>query len=515
MISLPIPETVESVTRPVMLDVVRQLMTLTGISKKTNIVYFGDLERSKQLNSAIGASDEKDDPNTFAHNDKISIEVAETYFNELGHQDAVERPENLLVFQDAPLSIVMKPIYAQMEATVSIRFRANNKTLAMQWRDFVKARLTQSFKRELYLHNVTYSFGIPEECLYILKELHRLRENVAGFGEDFDTYFANHRTPKMTTVRNLSATAQLWSVPETQTRIQGWFDWELPEEAQKDADGTTYTVAFNYKFRYARPTRIEMIYPIMVHNQLLDAKYRDTPLTDPSDVEKSYAMTARIFRSFEGGQWDCKQIQDFGFSIPAFDEFWPKMVPNDTRRLLTVLFTLDDTNPHQFLNLGDLKSRQLHPDILEYIRSEREYLTVPGLSAIHLALYKNEFLIANNPAPFNVDADLNVVGLLSTNLRVQHHLRISLFTDWQSLRGGALQRMQDHGRAAILMLMAIDPSLKDRGLLPVLIDDNFVSKTSLLIAINNLRPTKNILTPGPTGMMYTVQSMFQETFAVE
>jgi len=509
MIKLPIPETTESVTRPVMLDVLRQIMQLTGISNKTNITYFGDLERSKQLNSAIGETD-KDDPNTFAHNDKVSIEVAENYYSDLVVNDAVERPENLLIFQDAPLSIVMKPMYKQMEATITIKYRTQNENQAIQWRDYVKSRITQ--KRELYLHNVSYAFGIPEECLYILRELHALRENVAGFGEDFDTYFANHRTPKMTVLSNLSGSAKLWAVPETQTRIQGWFDWgEAPEKSTRDGDGGTYTVSFSYQFRYARPSEIFMAYPIVVHNQVIPKKLREELLEDHNDIEKTYAMTSRIFRSFEGAVWSDQQRQDFGFSVPRFDEFWPRMVPNNTRRMLTVLFTLDPENPRLFMNVATIKGRQFDPDILEYMRAEREYLPKSSMSAIHFGLYKNDFLIDADPLPFMIDENLNVLGKLSLNYRVQHHLRISLFIDWQSLRGGALQRLQDHGRAAIKMLLAIDPSLKDRGLLPVLIDDNFVSKTSLLIAIHNLRPVISPTASGPNGLMQTVQTLFVES----
>jgi hypothetical protein len=509
MIKLPVPETTESVTRPVMLDVVRQLMVLTGISKKTNIVYFGDMERSKQLNSAIGES-EKDDPNTFAANDKITIEISENYYSDLVVNDAVERPENLLVFQDAPLSITVKPIYKQMDANISFKYRTKNENEAIQWRDYIKSRITQ--KSELYLHNVSYAFGIPEECIFILKELHRLRENVAGFDEDFETYFAKHRTPKMTMLTNLNGTAKMWAVPETQTRIQGWFDWgEAPEKATRDGDGGTYTVSFNYIFRYARPSEVYMMYPIVVHNQMLDKKFRDVKLEDHNDLETVASMNSRLFRSFEGALWSDKQVQDFGFSVPSYDEFWPAMTARNTRRLLTLLFTLDQMNPRLFMNIGTVKNRQFHPDILAYIRAEREYLAKPAMSAINIGLYKNEFLIDHDPVPFTIDADLNVVGKLSINWRVQHHLRISLFTDWQSLRGGALQRLQDHGRAAILMLLAIDPTLKQRGFLPVLIDDNFVSKTSLLIAIQNMQPMETPVFMGPTGMMYTVQTVFVET----
>lgn len=505
MILLPIPETTESVTRPVMLDIMRQVMQLTGISSKTNIVYFGDVEKSKQLNSAINS--QGDDPNGFAHNEKVQIEVSETFIADRVPGEQIFGPDNYLIFHDAPLNIVMKPVYAQIEALIQVKYRAVSRNQAIQWRDTIKARISQ--KRNINIHNATYNYGVPLEMLAILQELHRLRENVAGYGVDFDTYFDGLRDPRMTVVTNMSGAAKMWVVPETQTRIQGWFDWELPEEPQRDGPGETHTISFTYKFSYARPDEIAMIYPIMVHNQLLGQKYRDVPLQDHNDLQKAYAFTTRVLENFAGAKGEEGQAVEFGYAIPTFDEFMPQTVPLHSRRLVTVLFTIDPNNPSLFLNLGDLGQKQFSPEILEYMRAEHEYLTKPGMSAINVALYKNEFLIEPNPPAIQVDADLNVIGLSEPNLRVQHHIRVGLLTDLQLLKGGALQRLQDHGQAAIQILQAIDPTLEPRGFMPKLIGDNFVSKTSLLIAINNARPTKSPINGLPN--MNHVQVMFVET----
>ena len=505
MIQLPIPETTETVMRPVALEVVRQLMQITGLSPKTNIAFFGELEQNKQLNSAIGA--EGDDPNKFAHNDKITLEVSEVFSPDRVPNEAVFNPENLLIFNDDALDISMRPVYAWMDASISVKYRASNKNQAIQWRDYMKSKISRN--QTLNLHKVSYSFGIREELLYVLKELHRLRENVAGYGESFDEYFKANRAPSMTQLTNQSGTASLWVVPETQVQVQGYFDWELPEESVKDGSGEAVTTSFTYKFFYARPTEVAMIYPIVVHQQLLDQKFRDVPLEDHNDVRTSKSIIGRVFGAFQSDTPTQEQLLEYGYSIPTFDEHRPKMIPKTTRRLITGLVTIDDATSHYLLNLGALGERQFTPDVLAYMRAEYLNLTKPGLCVFNVALYKNEFLIAFDPPAIIIDADLNVDTVNPPDLRVQYHVRISLLTDLELLRNQALFRLQDHGRAAQQILLAIDPTLKERGFLPPLIGDNFVSKTSLLIAIANIRPRMYPATA--SAQFFTVQTLFVQT----
>lgn len=505
MIQLPIPETTETVMRPVALEVVRQLMQITGLSSKTNIAFFGELEQSKQLNSALGA--EGDDPNKFAHNDKITLEVTEVFSPDRVPNEAVFNPENLFIFHDTALEISMRPVYAWMDASIAVKYRASNKNQAIQWRDYMKSKISRN--QTLNLHKVSYSFGVREELLYILKELHRLRENVAGYGDSFDDYFKANRTPKMTQLTNQSGTASLWVVPETQVQVQGYFDWDIPEESVKDGSGEAVTVSFTYKFFYARPTEVAMIYPIVVHQQLLDQKFRDTPLEDHTDVEASQSVIGRVFDRFQSQTPTYEQTLEYGYTIPTFDEHRPKMIPNATRRLVTGLVTIDDPDSRHLLNLGELGERQFAPDILTYMRAEYANLNKPGLCMFNVALYKNEFLISFDPPAIVIDADLNVNTVNVPDMRVQYHIRVGLLTDMELLRNQALFRLQDHGRAAQQILLAIDPSLKERGYLPPLIGDNFVSKTSLLVAIANIRPRRH--PASASAQFFTVQNLFVQT----
>lgn len=484
-----------------MLDVIRQVMEITGISPKTNIVYYGELERGKQLNSALSQR-VGDDPNKFAHNDRISLEVNEVFDTDRIPNEQVFGAQNLLIFEDPPLNIIMKPIYAAMDASVTVHFRADNKNAAIQWRDHMKAKISQ--RRDINIHDITYSYGIPKEFIYILTELHRLRENVAGYGDTFDKYFEEHRHPKITKLTNQSGDAELWVVPETQCRVQGWFDFELPDEPSKDGEGDTWLISFTYKFRYDRPTNIAFVYPLMVHNQVLDKRFRDDPVQDQDDVIKSYAMGTRTLVPFEGGHDAFNYTHRVGYAMPTFDEFMPQSIPLRTMRLLTIMFTLDEADPMNFLNLTQLGERKFTPEIVEYMKAEAPYLTKPHASMITLSLYRNEILI--DPSPFVVDSQLNVRGTTNPQFRLQHHLRISLLTDLFFLKGKALDRLAEHGKAAIQMLEAIDPTLKERGFMPELLGTNYVTRQSLLRASENIIPGD--APRGRMALFNTVQVLF-------
>lgn len=502
-ILLAVPEMTECVTRPVIFDVVRQLIDITGLPTNINILYAGDGDKAKQLGSAIGMKD-GDDPNKFSFNDKITIEIEERVGEARVLGEPVYGPGNLLIFEDAPLQIVMKPVYCLTDTIVHVKYRASNKNAAIYWRDTIEAKLRQ--RRDINMHTLTYSYNIPPEMLYILQQLHTLRENVAEYGETYDQYFEGHRHPRMTYQTNLNASALLWSVPETQMRVQGVFDFDLPDNGSSEDDGATWTISFSYKFTYQRPTEIAMFYPLVVHNQLIPSNLRPESVQSEDDVIQAHALSTRVLVPFEN-HVDQAVKREEGFSIPSFDEFMPASIPIQTMRLLTVLFTIDQTNPQLFLSLKDLGTKKFSDDILQYLADEADYLTKPYLSAIMVSFYRNEYLI--DPTPLRITKDLDVFGTTDINLRHQHHVRIGLVKDLFLLKGNALERLRSHGRAAIQILDTIDPSLKERGLLPPLIGDNYISKTSLLMAMENIRPGNR--PRGYTIKFGTVQSLIVET----
>jgi hypothetical protein len=176
-------------------------------------------------------------------------------------------------------------------------------------------------------------------------------------------------------------------------------------------------------------------------------------------------------------------------------------------RVLTVLFTIDEVNPDFYLSLKELGSKQFTPEILAYLAAEAQYLTRPYESAIMVSFYRNEHLI--NPTPLTINRELELRGTGGINLRHQHHVRISLVQDLHLLRNGAIERLREHGRAAIQILDALDPSLRKRGFLPAIIGDNYITKTGMLLAIENMLPSKRL--PGQYVYNATVQTLIVST----
>lgn len=497
----PVPEMTESVTRPIMFDVMRQLIEMTDLPRKINILFNGDSEKAKQLGSSIDLNPQ-DDPNKFAANDKITIEVEESYGPERFMTEPIFGPHNLFIFHDQALEIAMKPTYSSTNVTIMVKYRANNKNAAIRWRDMIKSRIAQ--RREGQVHNLTYSYQIPLEYLAILEHLHSMREKVDGYGDTFEQYWAANRHPKITELTNMAGLSSTWSVPETQMQVQGWFDFETPEVGGKDGEGDTWTISFAYKFNYERPVQMAMEYPLMIHNQLLSKKYRPPPQVTEDDVLKTYAAGTRVMSHWAYGGGVIQAAARDGYALPSYDEFIPASVPINTMRIITAMIAVDKDNPTLFWSLKNMGTKEFTPEMLAYLTAEAPYLTQPYRSAISVNFYRNSLLI--DPTPLRVDANLDIYATTDINLRMQHHIRVSLVSDWFILNPAALERLREHGQACIQMLEALDPSLRARGYMPALIGDNYISKPSLLVALENLRPHDR-----PTArahVMNTVQTLF-------
>jgi hypothetical protein len=500
IILLPVPDPIESITRPVVFDVVRQLMEITGLSSKTNMSFPGDTEKTKQLGSSI--SSHGDDPNKFAYDEKISIEIEEIYNPDRLINEAVYGPQNLLIFEDVLLKLVMKPVYSGTDLNISVKYRAANRTAALRWRDMIKMRMGQF--RDINMHDLTYHYAIPPEMLYILKEIHTMRETVAPYGDSYEKYFKEHATPIITELTNMNGSAKVIAVPEVQMQVQGWFDFEVPDAGSKEDESEAWYTSFTYKLRYDRPIGVVMTYPLIVHNQVLPQKLREKPVPTEDDVLKSYSQSVRVLNHFYQGRQVADYVHRVGYSIPTYDEWLPKSVPNDTIRLLTLLITIDAANPTLFLNLRDLGQKKFSSEILVWMMEEAQYLTRPYASPMMVTFYRNEFQIG--PTPLRINANLDVIATTPIMLRDEHHIRISIVTDLTMLPEVAIARLRKHGTAALQILEVIDPTLIDRGFMPKVQKGNYITRADMINAIDHIRPMK------PHGNWLMLQQTVQKFF---
>ncbi len=459
---LEVPSTESSTARPVTLEIIRQVMKATGIDKDTTVLYPSEEEEEAQLGSRIGDDGEK---NKFIANTKIIADIEEEYIRDRILTSAVYRPENNFIFMDNALSTYIKPVYTSTEVTINFRFRAANKMLARRWRDDIKNRI--SMMRDVTVHTVDYHYLIPPEFIYILQEIHRLREAQEGYGEDFENYFKANSTQSLTSLTNLSGSKDAWAISETQQRIQGWFDFEgVPEMGSKENDSNAWTISFAYKFRYDKAVACAMHYPLMIHNQPLSKKFRDSKSPyELEDHQRSYSLSAFEMSFFEKNPRNPANMSITGLGIPEVDDFIPAQVLPKTIRVLTALVKLSADNKRTLLDLSQLGKYKLDDIFMDFLKnSEAVYVHKPYASIIHVSVYRgvnivpDRFVTMNNQAVVSVTEDLN--------LRDYHHVRLGLCSDLTYLSEEAINRLREHGCAFRLIMSVIEPRLVEEGLLP-------------------------------------------------
>ncbi len=435
-----VPNTKESVLRPIVLEIVRQLEWLTLIGTKTPITFPDEHETQYQPGSTI--DDKPHEQGSISSDRRIYIEVDEDYDPANIYATAVAAEEHIPIFVDDKLGITMKPIYSPTNVRIAFRYKARSKTAALRWRDDIRTRT--STMRDINVHSVSYHYLIPEQFLDILKEVHRLRENQGGYGEDWPTYMASNGSTRITRVGNMSGQQSAIGVAETQTRIVGYFDFEYaPDKGDKEDDTPSWVTTFTYTLRFDKPIEVNLKYPAVIHNQVLSTKYRpDAQAFDEDQQWRSYSKSAANFKHFEM-QDQHKGVNGFPttLAIPRFDEFLSDSIVSGTYGVFTALCGVTPTEKRELLNLKELVDANLHPEIIRFLEeSEWPYICKPYASILHCSLYRGFHLASHGN--MECRANLDIYSKVDLSIRTSHRIRFSIVDDIGLLDPAALERLR-------------------------------------------------------------------------
>lgn len=458
VVDVTLPDVSQSVMRPIVFDVIRQVQSITKIDSKAKIFYPGETNKMQQGGTSI---DDRNRDAVMSSNQIVFIEVEEDYDLEALSTTAVNYQEQLSVFNDARVSTKITPIYVDSGVTIHFRYRTRSKTEALRWRDDIRIRV--SAMRDINLHKFTYHYLLPEQCIQLLSTIHHLRENVAGYGESFEEWVKSNATNRLTLIGDLTNKNARLGISETQMRIVGTYGFDgVPEKPERDDATGTWTISFSYKFTYNRPAACMMSYPVMVHNQLIPPEYvsfnTEVP-NDPTKVDKSFSISMNAMNHFEQQSVLGKQMRPGYFiRIPDHDEFTIPEPPPYTGTIFTALCESDLETKLDLLNLNELGDIILDPDILDFIaKSEYPYITKLYNSILQLSLYRGNFLAGNEG--LSCDSSLNVRTNHVQDLRIVHHVRFSIVTNPTILTADALQRLRSYPKAFVKIVTCINESL--------------------------------------------------------
>ena len=476
-----IPDTYNAITRPVIIEVARNLMEVMGLPNDTSLQFLGASDSGIQPGSTLTKPKEN---NSFPHTNKITIEASEQYIEDRVLATAVKRKENKVFFIDPELRVSLYPVYVGTEITLSVRFRAQDRVTAERWRDEFRIRTSQG--RGELLHNLNYNYGIPPQYLTILSEIHTLRENVAGYGEDIQTWVRKCITNKVTKLTTQAGTEPTLVIGEQQVGVLGWFEFVAnPETGAKAGEGGAWETGFDYKFVYDKVIATAFNYPLTVHNQLLDERLR--PHKAVYDLVQEYrapSLTGHVTEQYNKIFKDERKTGLGGVSIPDFDEWVPKYVQPFTTTILSALMVVDLDDPKNLLNLGELGDFQLDPDILTFMSGEAKYMNLTNQSIFHVSLFNWEYPL--NDTSITVDENLNVTSRLNLNPRNQYHFRLALSSDFTVLSKGAIERLRNNPDAFFEIIKILDPAFSQTCYTPFYERLGFSPETKLLALFESL-----------------------------
>lgn len=436
---MTLDEMTQSVIRPVIIDIVDQIRLITKLPKNTPLIFPGDIGISKQPGSAV---EDIGREAKFSSTEHVFIEAEWEHDMPSINTTAIAHLEHLPLFNDTKLNFVIKPIYSTVNFRLNLTYKTNSKTNALRWRDDV--RVNVSNMRDMNVHDVSYHYLIPYPILDLIKHIHSLREKQAGYGDSLSNYVQRSAPGSLTVITDAVGKNKRLAVKETQTRILGLFDFEGQPEKPQRGDHEQWTITIGYKFSLEVPTSIIALYPLSVHNQLIDYKYIESINLQPnlSGINKVGSKSVFSFNEIETQVLLQKEIdEDKPILYPPDDYFKPINWPFKAAEILTMLTLISPNDKRFLLDLNDIDPLEIEPSILKYIKEqEYSFCTKPYSSIFLFSLFEDGQLISGNNISLNQKLELSLT--VDGEIRRCYHVRFSIITDISILDNIVFERLK-------------------------------------------------------------------------
>lgn len=493
-----IAETTQAITRPVVMDAIKLLKDYTGIGRDVEIQVFTGANAAATPGSVLNNG----------NGDKVRFDshakVYADYTERVKETEILTIPTNwrdaVPYFLDESLEIFMRPIYAQAEVVLSIRYRCPNEAAAQRWINDITTRM--AMERSNLPLELTYSYQIPEEFLLAAAHFHDLREQQAGYGQSFVEYLRECFDDKVTVEGTMADKGHQFSVKETGIRILGWFDFTTPPQAERNDTNGTWVASFDFTFVYDKPIATIMNHPIVIHNQIVDDQYHRNPMPYNPEHYAQAGWSRRYYDNIAFADTRGYQHPIGGVVMPSFDDWNPGNFSQYTTSAFTTLVFVDNDDPYQICNLRELGVWELNPIFIDWIHSNRKAVFKEQMSPLVIEFYTGNDRYT--PEGLYLDDQLNLRSVTPLEERKQHHLRIALTTDLTRLSAPYRAALCKDGKACLEFLRVIDPTLEARGYLPRLRGGKLVGRLDFDRAISAIGTTDPYYRTAPERRWFRV-----------
>lgn len=470
-ITLPLTTSYENITRPVAMSIARDVMRICNIHQDTPLYIPGEFEQVNQPGTAMGQSDEM----RWQSETRIYGTVTDIIKNDAVMQAVVRQNEQPPFLEDRQLGISVRPVYIPSDLTISFRHTFSTRQEAIRWRDEMAVRRAEN--RTSMSHEIQYDIPISDGVLSTLGHLHELRENIAGYGQDFTNWFRSMRRAMFVMIGTQDGREDTLTmmVRQKQVHITGYFDFsDIPQEAKVDGN-STWEVQFSYRLQYDRCTHLYFAYPLVVHQQHIgEAFFDSSPRFGVEEVNKNGSIGITALDHMN------EYVNSFpppmgGLRVPYYDEWIPpkSQQPTYTVPVVSWMIVLDPEDPQNILDLTDLPDMQWALQVDTLFRLFPGKLTVRGQSPVLFTLFCDD--VAMDQSILKIDESLHVRTTRTLDMRRSYHLRMSFVTNYSLLTPDAVNDMKRNAMATLLIFQTVWPTLDVESAVKGLLDDQYLT----------------------------------------
>ena len=131
----------QTVTRPVVMEIMEQIFEITSLSKDTNIYYSRLNGPHQSPGSNIDNVGEKEA--RFQQDKATYIEVTETDDVSSIQEMITMEYDQVPVFEDKSLKCSLRPIYSTVDVSIAIRYRSTSGTEVLRWMAAMKTKTSK------------------------------------------------------------------------------------------------------------------------------------------------------------------------------------------------------------------------------------------------------------------------------------------------------------------------------------------------------------------------------------
>ena len=426
-----IAETYHSITRPIAISVIKDMVKNLGLNKDTSIIFPG-LADQVPTNGTTTDNATPNTPVNMPTRQQATINVTETFADHTARSENPHYIDAYPVFLDKELGVMVKPVYNTKQMDIGVLLRAQDATTVRRWFIQLKDMITRDFQTGAHL--VNYSYVVPEGIMLLLIELYTKRETIAPYGDSISKYINGHFTDRFTIDTNQAGKANTPLIREEQTMIHAWFELDQtnPEQPQKNNNTGEWEIELNYKFYYSKIEKLVIDYPIVVHNQQIDTRFinlDNLPAFENNYLQRTTDARMPLGHFIGHRDYGTQEGLDPGLPIPWYDEWTiPTGLYNGTTEASFLrILALVNEQEKTLLTLTDLGDFKISLAMIRYLKRRPMSLTKLHDNIFTIRIFRDNSLLDMNKTI--VDENLNISHVWDYQLRNVYHVSMTILTD--------------------------------------------------------------------------------------